>query len=295
MARPLKIVGTVVQEINNDEVNYLAYYLQVAYANQLDAGGNGSINVGGTGVNIGSSTDTSSTLRQSTNSRNYSGGTDYVGAPGIGSETDANYSYKQIQTVPSFPSTATLNSDGYLCLDGSSGYRIASSASDLYDEIIATAISELKSGNEVGSYRIATSSPGTGWVSKGAWYVDTTYSAGTTTYNLYLRKSNAAPTSQARPMQLDGASGIIAASGTMDQSHAIIQNVLLPALTRRLSNGNLKYTVGTSLVGTDKGVWSDTKQTAGTDTFTFSNPTYTSTSTPSGAKVVQNTYYLGLA
>ena len=82
----------------------------------------------------------------------------------------------------------------------------------------------------------------------------------------------------------------------------MIQNVLLPALTRRMSEG-LHYVVATSAGSGDsaggrgainRGSFTDTKQTVTTNTTSFSSPTYSSISTPSGTASTVSTFTLNL-
>jgi len=75
----------------------------------------------------------------------------------------------------------------------------------------------------------------------------------------------------------------------------MIQNVLLPTLTRRISNGDLEYSVAAATSGENRGIYTNTKQTASTATYSFSNPTYYTTNTPSGVAVIQDTFYFNLA
>lgn len=110
-----------------------------------------------------------------------------------------------------------------------------------------------------------------------------------------MKTSATIPGSLVRPIQIDGTSGVKEASGTFDHNHAMIQNVLLPILTGRISNGDLTYSVGGSITALNRGVFTDTKQTATSNTQSFTNPTYYTTSTPIGVAVTQNIYYLNLA
>jgi len=294
MARPLKINGTSgLKEMTDTELDGICYLLRVAYAAQVNGGGNGSLNVGGAGTVIGSAADTSSTRVTASQGRNYSGAADYPATPALGTETDNTYSYKQVQTVPSFPSAATLDADAYMIINGTSGIRVANTAAHFYDEILAQTIVDMRTGDQVGTYKVQGSTPGTGWVDKGAFFVDSTYLA-TSTVKLWL-KTSATASAVTLPVELNSTSGIRESSGTFNQNHSMIQNILLPALTRRISNGNLVYSVAAATAGTNRGVFTDTKITTSTTTSGFSNPTYTRTSTPSGAAVVQSTFYFNLA
>ena len=297
MSRPLKLDGTSgIIEMSDAQLDGICYYLRKAYANQLNAGGDGYIAVSGTGTAIGSASDTSYIAATASKTRNYDGVlNDYPAAPGTTLTTDSTYNYTQDRTYPGFPSATTLDDYGFIILDGTTGLRTANTEAQIYAEVIAQTIADMRTGDEVGTYRVATSSPGAGWVSKGTWYVDSTYSAGSTTYTLYLKTSGTAPTMYA-PLQIDfTTNGIQEAQGTFNENHTMIQNVLLPALTRRISSGDLNYSVATSTSGITRGTFYDTRQTSSTTSNSYSNPTYYTTSTPSGTATTATTYYLRLA
>ena len=277
----------------------LLYYLRVAYASQLAANGDGYVSVGNSLTVIGTAADTSSTQQMASNTRNGStpGVTGYPSAPGIGSETDANFSFQQDRTFPSFPADTVLDADGYVYYTSSGKIRTAHSEADIYADLIAQCITDMKTGDEVGSYRVSTGAPSSGgagtWDDKGTWYTDTTYSNGSTVTKLWLKRSlSSIPGSDIFPLGLDTDN---LKERTIIESSNLVQNVLLPALTRRVNNGDLQYTVATSAGGTSKGTFTDTKQTATTNTNQFSNPYYRTYSTPSGSSVTQTTYYFNLS
>lgn len=298
MVRPLSLQSGNLQEMSDADLDRVLYYLRVAYAAQLNAGGDGAISVGSSLTTIGTAADTSSTQQMASNTRNGStpGVTGYPAAPGIGSETDANFTFQQDRTYPSFPSAATMDASGYVYYTANQVIT-ASTASHIYDELLAQCITDMKTGDEVGTYRIATATPTNGgagtWVDKGTWYTDTTYSAGTTTYKYWLKTDlTTVPGSNIYPLGLDTID--LKERGILNSDN-LIQNVLLPALTRRIIDGDLQYTVATSSSGTNKGTFTDTKQTASTTTNQFVNPYYRTYSTPSGSAVTQTTYYLNLS
>ena len=293
MARPLKIVSDGLRELSDADLDAICYYTRVAYANQLNANGNGYVYVGAGNTSIGSMSDTSSTRQTNSQTRNYSGGTDYPAYPGIGVETDASYSYRQLRGTPGFPSAATLNASGYMIVEGTDGVRVVNTEAQIFAEVIAQTIADMRTGDEVGTYRVATTTPAGGtWTNKGTWFADTTYSAGTTTYKLYLKRSDTAP-GVVRPLVLSG-SEVSETTGTFNENHAMIQNILLPALTRRLGSGDLNYTVATT-GSISRGAFSNTRQTSASNTRFFTNPVYYSRSTPTGGSVVQETKRLYLA
>ena len=306
VARPLKYDGTnTLQDMSDADLERLTYILQRVYALQLDAGGEGSLNVGGGGTTIGTASDTSSTQQTATTVRILNDGIiqTYPAYPGIGAETDTTYTYKQLRTVPSAVASADFNVNGMLFYDSDNDQFIPfSTEAQLATVIIDQAITNMRTGDEVGSYRVSTSTPTNGgagtWENKGTFFSDTTYSAGTTNYSLYLKKNlSSVPGSDIEPIGLDSDGGGTAIGNFIRRdlgNHTrLMKNVLLPALTRKMSSG-LYYTVSTTQTGENRGAFTDTKQTATTNTQAFVDPNYNSTSTPSGAASTVTTYYLNM-
>lgn len=314
VARPLTYDGSdTLQDMSDANLERLIYELQVAYATQLNAGGNGRIAVGGSGTTIGTSVDTSATQQIAGNEKITNDGIiqTYPAYPGIGSETDATYTYTQLRTVPSAVSSANFNVNGMVFYDSAADQFVPfSTEAQLANVILDQAITNMRTGNEVGSYRVSTTLPTNGgagtWTSKGIWFRDTTYSAGDTDYNLYLKTSLATPPgSSVSPIGLDSDGGGTAVGNfisreILNQSR-LIQNVLLPALTRKMSSG-LYYSVATSISGINRGAYTNTKQTATTNTQDIAADNiggvygtfYRSISTPSGAASTVTTYYLNM-
>ena len=81
------------------------------------------------------------------------------------------------------------------------------------------------------------------------------------------------------------------------QATSFIDQACIPALINKVAASKLQYTVVTSDPGgsSNRGSFTDTRQTTETQTQSFSDPTYSSTSTPSGSATAQATYYLSLA
>lgn len=303
---PLKYDGTnSLQDMTSAELQRVIYYTQVAYAAQLNAAGNGNVNVGGGDTSIGSASDTSSTQRTNTTTRILNNGIieTYPGFPGIGSETDATYAYTQDRGTPGAVSSANFNVNGLLFYDSANDeIEPFSTEAQLADVITDQAITNMRTGDEVGSYRVSTTAPTDGgagtWTDKGTFFSDTTFSAGTTTYKLWLKTAlDTVPGSDTFPIGLDSDGGGTAVGNIIQRAitdnSRLIQNVLLPALTRKMSSG-LHYTVATSISGINRGTFTDTKQTATSNTQAFVNPNYNSTSTPSGTASTVTTYYLNM-
>lgn len=306
---PLRLDGSnSLQDMSSSDLEHLIYSLQVAYANQLSLGGNGHVNVGGSGTTIGTASDTSSTQQINITTRIVNNGIieTYPGYPGIGSETDATYTYKQLRTVPSAVTSGNFNVNGLLYYDSANDeIEPFATEAQLADVIITQAITNMRTGNEVGSYRVSTTTPVSGgagtWYDKGTFFSDTTYSAGTTTYKLWLKGTLDTPPTVdgtlSYPVGLDSDGGGTAVGNIhvrdISAGSRLIQQVLLPALTRKMSSG-LYYTVSTSQTGENRGAFTDTKQTATTNTRQFVNPQYRSISTPSGTASTVSTYYLNM-
>ena len=295
MSRPLRIDGTSgLIEMSDADLDRLCYYLRVAYATQLNTNGQGSLNVGGSGTTIGTMSDTSRTQRVNT-------GSNVQPYPGTGTETDASFTYKQIRTYPSSPSNSILNSESFVIVDSTSG-TITATEAQIAATVIAQTITDMRTGDEVGTYRVATSNPGGGtWIDKGIWFVDTTYT-GSTTYKLWLKTAhNSIPGSNVYPVAIDGVSGL--REQNISSSSNLIQNILLPILTRDMfSNTSLFYNQSTSSVGVNRGIINDTRLASTSNT--QSNPPagtdpgpsdiYRSFSTPSGSATVFQAQYFYL-
>ena len=314
VARPLTYDGSdTLQDMSDTDLLRLVYELQVAYANQLDAAGNGHLNVGGGGTTIGTASDTSSTEQVDGNLKITNDGIiqTYPAYPGIGTETDATYTYKQLRTVPSAVASADFNVNGMVFYDSAADEFVPfSTEAQLANVILDQAITNMRTGDEVGSYRVATTTPTDGgagtWTSKGIWFQDTTYSAGTTNYTIYLKKDlTTPPGTSVPPIGLDSDGGGTAIGNFISRSllnnGRLVQNVLLPALTRKMSSG-LYYSVATSTSGVTRGTFTDTKQTGETQTQNIAADNiggvygtfYRSVSTPSGTASTVTTYYLNM-
>ena len=297
------------QEFSDADLERLSYLLRVAFSDHLEARGtnSGRVYVGADGTAIGSLTDHKSTAKTATKQRNNSGGADYPAYPGLGTTDVETYEFKQHRGEVSAPTNAVLDADGYMYIYQQSApapvfftydLRVAGS-SQIISAVIDDAISEIRTGDEVGSYRIATSTPTNGgagtWDNIQTWFEDTTYSEGTTTYNLYLKRSlDDVPGTAVKPIKLRSDNHLQEASIATDGN--LIQNVLLPLLLKKgiTDDGSLRYVVGDSVPngGVNRGSFSDTKQTTASNSQSFSNPTYSRTSTPSGDAVDDGTKVL---
>jgi len=268
----------------------LRYNLRYAYAQVLNSNGNGRLYTGG-GNNVGQAIDTERTQGYAQQARNNSGGADWPGYPATGTLTRSTTTFTQTRSNVGFPSAAQLRDYGWLYWQGSTtsfNMRVISAEQDFVDTILSDTISEAVSGDEVGTYRISTGSPGGGWGSKGAVFVNKIYSnAGQTTWNLYLKTSAGSPGSSTNPVGYNG--GFKARSVAWNGS--LVQTLLLPMLHRRVANnGALNYSINGS--GTGRGTMIDTRYSSDTTSQQFSNPWYKRWRTPSGGQSNNATYEL---
>tara|TARA_X000001382_G_C3162419_1_gene176709 strand:- start:273 stop:1187 length:915 start_codon:yes stop_codon:yes gene_type:complete len=302
MTSPLRWDGSAIRQMSSTDLQRLTYRLQKAYAEQLNANGNGSIYAGSSNTSIGSASDTSSFAQTNSVTRIVNDGViqGFPSHPGIGTHTDTNYSYRQRRGVPSAVSAANFGNHGMVFYDGSNAIQAFSTESQLATTILDQAITNMRTGNEVGSYRVSSSTPNSGgtgtWTDKGTWFQDTTFSAGTVTYKLWLKtaQSSEPGTDNLNPLGLESAAdGDLKERSIAGTSNSLIQNVLLPALTRRMSSG-LYYSVATSISGINKGAFLNTRQTGTSNTTNFTGTVYQSTSTPTGGKSTVTTYYLNM-
>lgn len=307
MARPIYYDGSnTLQEMSDSQLERLVYYVQVAYANQLNAGGKGYVYIGSGGTAIGSAVDTKSTEQINSRAAPSNDGVTqtYPGYPGIGTTTVTTYNYQQDRTQP-VTIAETYNTSGYLKLAGSN-LRVVSADAEMYDEIISVALNELRTGNEVGSYRAATSTPSSGgagtWTNKGTFFIDTRYNdVGNTTYTLYLKTAlSTIPGTNVYPLGIVSSSDGNLIERDIINTSPLVQNVLLPSLTRRLAfTTGIRYNVSTTNTNS-RGSFTDTKyNTAINDRYslyTGLNQVYYSRSTPNtaGTSTSVNTYYFNL-
>lgn len=307
MTRPLYYDGSDLKTMSSSQAERIVYYLQVAYANQIDAGGHGAVFVAPSGgTSIGNALDTSSVVQDATQAAPSNDGTNqtYPAYPGLGTETDTTYYYRQYQTFPSFPTTSTLDSASYLHFHTGGDIKVASTDGILLT-LVNQALTAMKS-DYVGQYYVSATEPNIGgagtWSDKGTWFVDSRYNdVGNTTYKLWLKKSLTTIPGSATPLPLNLKNNDLYTVQGFNENHFLIRDVLLPVLTRRIDQSlfDLKYEIvsGSTPAGA-RGSFLDTKYNQSTDTqFTTGtglNEVYTSRSTPltSGTTTTVNTYWL---
>ncbi len=278
------------RKMTDTQLASLRYQLRLAYASVLNSNGNGRLYTGGSN-NVGQAHSTEYTSATNAMARNYSGGPDYPPYPSLGTTTRSTTTFTQTRNNATFPSNANCRDYGWLYWQGSTtsfNMRVISAEQDFVDTILTDTISEAVSGDEVGTYRVATGSPGGGWTSKGAVFTNTIYSNNSqTTWNLYLKTSGTNPGSSQNPVGYNG--GFKARSTSSGGS--LVQTLLLPMLHRRVANnGALNYNINGS--GTGRGTMTDTRYSSSTTNQWFTHPDYFRSRTPSGGQSNNASYEL---
>ena len=272
----------------------LRYQLRLAYAAVLNGNGNGRLYTGGSN-NVGQAHSTEYTYAQNQNNRNwnYYDGEDWPGYPGLGTTTRSTTTFTQTRNNESFPSNANLRDYGWLYWTGSTtsfSMRVISAEQDFVDTLLTDTISEAVTGDEVGTYRVATGSPGSGWTDKGAVFTNTIYSNNSqTTWRLYLRTSASDPGGEKPIGWKSGGAPFMQRS--ISSGDSLVQTLLLPMLHRRVANnGALNYNINGG--GTGRGTMSDTRYNSSSTNQWFSSNIYYRSRTPSGGQSTNSTYEL---
>ena len=312
---------STIEQMDSDGLERLSYNLRYAYGQQLQGYNHGSLTIGVNGpynFGIGSLQDTSANIATNTNTRNNSGGADYPAYPtALDVDQNTTYNYEQVRSDTStFSTGVALDSDGILfygltdSAEATSTPIVSVTDSDNLKGILEHCLEKMYTGDKVGTYRVATTAPNDGgtWVNKGTWFADTTYSAGTDTYNYYLKTDATAPGDIAEPIGLvPGDDNTTLQERLIAHDGDLVQNVLLPALNRRVQRQEcLTYFVDTSQSepGTEnRGAFTDTRTTTGTQNQNFgandpegqaASNQYWRTLTPDNNAVAQTTKILFL-
>lgn len=320
--RPLKSITGGLQEMTDSELEYLSYMARVAFANhQVASGSNayGAVYVSSSGgTSIGSLDDTKRTQGvSSTGDGGYTGGDgdagygpdegesgegpptshdegDYPATPSTGTTTATTYNYRQNQDNPSEASNNLYDSASYLVYD-SDMVKVEGVENNIADTIITDCLTAMKDGDEVGSFRIATSTPDSGgagtWEDRGTFYIDTTYSGTQNTYKLYLKKSLTTPPGSAINPVGWNSSGHLRQRG-IGAADTLIVDILCHVLKRKYTS-HLKYEVVSSNVSArNRGTIVDTRLNSQTTSYHApGSDQYITKSTPSGSAVAHATKY----
>jgi hypothetical protein len=290
----------------------LSYFLRKRYAALLDAGSDyaGEVKVSQPThfISIGTATNKYRTQGSGTepDDADNTGGAEpdtVFGTQNTGG-SDVGYSYFQnMYHNTAFSTAATINASGSLYWS-SPDLKIGPTAeADLRDTLVTDCITQMKTGDEVGSYRVSTTDPGSGtWSDKGTFFTDTKYGstnlpANTTnqttinTYKLWLKTANTTePSSPDNYITWDDANNEIQLWATADYTAVspLINEVYINVIARRA----LTYNVATASAGTNRGIFYDKVwSTESASTAPVNLGIYTRYWTPTGTEVDQNGPY----
>ena len=283
-------------------LDVLSYYLRKRYAALLDSdnttpGWVGTTQPNNTDANIGSYTNTWRTMQYVTatddNVPNSPPEPDTNISTSTGSPTPTSTPLYQntVNNHPGTIDTAGINAVGLLYWT-SPDLKIGPTVEvDLMDTLATHCLTAMASGDEVGSYRIATSDPGGGtWSNKGTVFTDTISdgagsSATQATYQLYLKTANTTePSTPDNYIRCDATNNEIQLESSTDAStNKLTNDVYLQIIYRNHPLYNVS--VSGSFSGTDKGTIYDKQYPSTTTTLILGGGTYTRKYIPSGTLV----------
>lgn len=315
MVRPLRWIGAdnVLREFTDADLTRLSYDLRVAYADYIVNGNlgattvaaanrHGSLVVGGTaGTDIGNSVDSRRTRGVASNT---GPGRSHPGTPAVGNAANVTTTYRRLTAgVPAAPTNAELDDDSYLSHNGGIFRTTGTNGAGDFNELFTHCLGQMRTGDEVGTYRVGTAAPTNGtWNDRGVWFNDTTFTGSgaapavaTTTYNLYMCTAAAAVPGNVVGYHRWEGNGVVR---EITDYEDLIDNVLLPLFIPHVDN-NLTYDIATG-GGANRGTWLNRRRptTATRQTQTTGsapNQTYTSFGVPLGAATTVTTYRLTLA
>jgi hypothetical protein len=178
MARPLKVNDTIpksIKEMSDGEIDYLSYVILTDFASSNT--GVGTLNMSGTGTSIGTLTDT---IRP-----------DAVGTHPVGTSVTSTTTtvYQDLSAVTITGTTRPLKAES-----GTPYSLKEMTDSEINAEIVSQTAAQLASG-DIGSYRLATSTPAGGgtWEDTGMEWIDTSQSENIE-YKLWRKTNGTVPT-----------------------------------------------------------------------------------------------------
>ena len=296
MPLPLRYVpnGTGVDfvEFTESQLARLSYDLRLRYAQLLDGGGTGAIILNG-GTNFGSAIDSDRTQNSATGRGNNRPGVQTPGDyPSVSTGVeDITFNYGlNLNGRPTISNADLAN--GYVHFDPDDNTFRMSNVNNILAGVLNDIFNEMRFGDELGTYRVAVTSPGTGWVDKGLFFRDTIYRNATNTqYNLWLKTSISAADI---PSDLGLEEPLYVNSDGDFRRRSMNATSNLSNLLFNIMRANpLRYAIDS---GSNRGTFVDTRR-SGTNTSRSRNAaadTYTTTVTPEGSPVTHESYFLGI-
>ena len=300
------------QRWNDSELDNFAYKLRAKYADSLFVGNAG---VPGGLMQGGSQGTEISTLADDRFLGNQGSFADTPN-PGPGSSPQGTnfkpisqmnvmtYRFRFNSTPVGEPNDTAYNDNMYMTHRSGFTFEYRKSEQDIIDTIITECISEMRTGDEVGTYRVAASNPNSSeWEDKGLWFADTKYSdtipginaaadrpvAGNADKRLFLKMRS---TPKGTDVPAFRHSETVGTRGyQLVNVNDIIDGLFLTILQRRISNG-LTYSIdGAASAGNlNRGTWANTRKPTQTQFQQLTSGTYFFVSYPTG--LVSQTQFL---
>jgi len=290
--------GSDLRQMADADLDVVSYYIRKRYAWYLDNNANipGDVRNAQSNVDwqsIGSITNTvrSSGTATNTDDNDPSGpdDEDFSGSWGSTDTTSSSTSsitmYQYTNHNVAYQTAATINATGMLYWSDPDLKIGPTDEADLLDTIVTDALTQARTGDEVGSYRIATSTPAGGtWSDKGTIFTDTIYGDGSYgVYKLYLKTANTTdPTTSNNMVKWDSSTGSIKLVDSDDYSLDFIDSIWMNAMRRN----HLMYSIVNPFDPlseyTQRGTIYDKKYQSTSSMISLGGGTYTRTDWPSG-------------
>ena len=288
--------GSDLRQMADADLDVVSYYIRKRYAWYLD----NNANIPGDVSNAQANSDWQS-LGSITNTIRAEGfeyntdDNDNAGPPDTsfnsGNQTTSSSSsitmYQYTYHNTAYQTAATINATGMLYWSDPDLKIGPTDEADLLDTIVTDALTQARTGDEVGSYRIATSTPAGGtWSDKGTVFTDTVYGDGSYgVYKLYLKTANTTdPTTSNNMIKWDSSTGSIKLVDSDDWTLDFIDSIWMNAIRRN----HLMYDIvtgGVPSANTDRGTIYDKHYDSTSSALTLSGGTYTRRDYPSGSLV----------
>ena len=288
---------------SDSQLEVLSYFLRKRYAALLDAGtdypGEVKTSQPTNFVSIGTATNgyrNQGSLTEPDDNHNSQGAEpdSTFGSDQTTFSSSAVTFYQNQGHSTALTTSATINNMGLLYWT-SPDLKIGPTVeTDLRDSLATHCLTQMRTGDEVGSYRVATSDPGGGtWSDKGAFFTDTIYgNASYGAYKLWLKTANTTePSTPDNYIRWDDTNNEIQLESSVlytGTTNKLITDAYLNIILRR----HPLYNVYTTNSGTHRGDFTDVKYASTTDV--LSGPAggvYTRTYTPSGSLIVNTGPY----
>jgi hypothetical protein len=296
------------RQFSDTELEVLSYFLRKRYAyllNTVDTtpGWTGMTQPDATSAGLGSANNgvRSSGSHTETDDNTPTGGAE----PDTSFSSDQTFitntqytRYQNINHTTGVPDNLVINTAGILYWTSPDLKIGPVLETDVLDTLASHCLTQMQTGDEVGSYRVSVSAPNTasgitgGWVDKGSFFVDSIYgNASYNDYRLWLKTANTTePSTPDNYVRWDASNNEIQLESSVLYSAA--SKIWDDHYDRAIYRNCPLYNVSTTNSGTHRGTFYDKKYDSYTNVLSGpSGGVYTRTYTPSGSIVDNNGPY----